>query len=73
MKPKEERQELFLFPPDNSLTAGDTDFRLIYGHALVVGEPKLSFHVHGDVKIDTLFPPSQESPNAHQTVEIESS
>ena len=73
VKPKEERQELFLFPPDNSLTADDTDFRFIQGHALVAGEPKLSFHVHGDVDLGTLFPPNQKSPNANQTVEIEQS
>ena len=71
--PPGKRQELFLFPPDDILEAGATGSLAIQGLALVVGAPKLSFHVHGDVKINALFPPDQKSPNAHQTVEIEPS
>jgi len=71
--PPGKRQELFLFPPVDILEAGATGSLPIQGLALVAGAPKLSFHVHGDVKIDALFPPSQKSPNAHQTVEIEPS
>ena len=71
--PKDERQELFLFPPDDILEAGATGSLPIQGHALVVGAPKLSLHVHGNVKIDTLFPPNQKSSNANQKVEIEQS
>ena len=71
--PKDERQELFLSPPDDILEAGATGSLPIQGHALVVGAPKLSLHVHGNVKIDTLFPPNQKSSNANQKVEIEQS
>jgi hypothetical protein len=72
--PPGKRQELFLFPPVDTLEAGATGSPLpIQGLALAVGAQKLSFHVHGVVKIDALLPPNQKSTNAHQTVEIESS
>jgi len=37
-----------------TLQAGDTDTLSIWGHALVGGEAKLKFHVHGDVDLDYL-------------------
>ena len=74
VNPNEEKTELFLFSSDDILEAGGTGLLPpIQGHALVVGAPKLSFHVHGNVKIDTLFPPNQKSSNANQKVEIEQS
>ena len=69
VNPGEERQELFLFH-DVTLQAGDTDTLSIWGHALVGGETKLKFHVHGDVDLDYLFPPDQQSATSSQPVSI---
>jgi hypothetical protein len=69
VNPGEERQELFLFH-DVTLQAGDTDSVSIFGHAVHGGATKLKFHMHGDVDLNYLFPPDQQSATSSQSVSI---
>jgi hypothetical protein len=48
---------MFLFPTDNSLTAGDSDtISSLKGKGLALGSANISAHIHGEVNQNTLFP-----------------
>lgn len=48
---------MFLFPTDNSLTAGDSDtISGLKGRARALGNASIRCHIHGDPNLDFLFP-----------------
>lgn len=63
--------EMFLFPGDNSLDAGDIDtLNGLKVKATALGNANITCHVHADIDMEYLFPKNEDSSTANRSISI---